>query len=455
MPRRTLPSIYCAVIALAACTVTVCLVAPMALAETVYRIGNVGDPGSLDPAQISASYEGRVVGDMFMGLVTEAADGSTVPGAAESWTIDDDGRTYSFKLRNHNWSDGAPVTAEDFVFALRRVVDPKSAAPYASQLYPIQNAERLNSGVLEGMGHLGVRALDRRTLQITLERPTPYFLELLTSFATYPVPKHLIERLGEAWTKPGAIVGNGAFVVTRWIPQTEVVSLKNTEFYAVSNVKIDKIIYYADENHEALLKRFRAGEIDYAANFPSAENAWLQENLAQSIRISPELGVNYYAVNVRRAFLSDVRVRQALSMAVDREAITEKMLKTGEIPAYSFVPPGTSNYGEPAHADWRDTPYDQRRAIAKRLMQDAGYGPDHPLRLTIRYNTSENYKMIAVAVQEMWSHINVEANLENSEVKVHYKMLEQGEFDIGRAGWTADYNDAQSFLLAFQSSAGV
>jgi oligopeptide transport system substrate-binding protein len=341
------------------------------------------------------------------------------------------------------------------VLALRRVVDPKSAAPYASQLYPIWNAEKLNSGALKGMEQLGVRAVDRRTLRITLESPTPYFLELLTSFATYPVPKHLIERLGNESTKPGAIVGNGAFVVTGWIPNTEVVSLKNTEFYDANNVMVDKIIYYADENQEALLKRFRAGEIDYAANFPSTEIGWLREHLAQSVRIGPELGINYYAVNFRRAPLSDVRVRRALSMAVDREGITDKMLKTGEIPAYSFVPPSTGNYGEPAHARWRDIPYDRRVITAKHLMQEAGYGPDHPLRLTIRYNTSENYKRVAVAVQQMWSHIGVGVNLENSEVKVHYDALEQGDFDIGRAGWTADYNDAQSFLLAFQTSAGV
>jgi oligopeptide transport system substrate-binding protein len=170
--------------------VVACAGAGLAHAETVFRIGNVGEPGSLDPGQISGSWENRVVGDMFIGLTTEAADGSMVPGAAESWAIDDDGRTYTFKLRDHKWSDGRAVTADDFVFTLRRFLDPGFAGRYAFVLYPIQNAEELNGGVLQGMDKLGVKALDDRTLQVTLESPTPYFLELLTNFATFPVPMH-------------------------------------------------------------------------------------------------------------------------------------------------------------------------------------------------------------------------------------------------------------------------
>ena len=427
----------------------------VARADAVFRIGNVGEPNSLEPGQITAQYEDRVVGDMFMGLVTEAADGSAVPGAAESWTIDDDGRTYTFKLREHNWSDGQPVTADDFVFALRRVLDPTFAAPYASVLYPIENAEELNNGSLRDQAQLGVSALDERTLRITLESPTPYFLELLTNFTAYPVPKHKVERLGAGWAKPGVIVGNGAFVVKEWVPNTEIVSVKNPEFWDADNVKIDKVIYYADEDQQALLKRFRAGEIDYAANFPSTELSWLRAHLAESVRISPELGINYYAINSRREPFKDPRVRRALSMAVDREAITDKVLKTGEIPAYSFVPPGTSNYGEPSQPSWRDTPYEQRVAEAGQLLRQAGYGPDRPLKLTIRYNTSGTYKMVAVAIQDMWKRIGVQASLENAEVKVHYNLLEQGDFDVGRAGMSADYNDAQNFLFLLQTSSGV
>jgi oligopeptide transport system substrate-binding protein len=423
-------------------------------AESVFRIGNVGEPGSLDPQQISSTYENRVVGDMFLGLTTEAADGSMVPGAAESWTIDDDGRVYTFKLRDHKWSDGQTVTADDFVFAFRRVLEPAFAGIYASLLYPIQNAEKLNTGVLQGMEKLGVRALDKGTLQITLESPTPYFLELLTNFVAFPVPKHTVEQLGNDWAKPGVIVGNGAYVVTEWIPNTQVVSVKNAAFYDAANVSIDKVVYYADENQEALVKRFRAGEVDYAANFPSGQVDWLREHIPAAIRISPHLGVNYYVVNVRRPPFDDARVRRALSMAVNREAITDQVLRTGEIPAYSFVPPGTSNYGDPSYPDWKDTPNEQRLVAARGLLAQAGYGPGTPLKLTIRYNTSENYKRVAIAIQAMWKQIDVHAELENSEVKVHYNMLEEGNFDIGRAGMTADYDDAQNFLFLLQSTSG-
>ena len=282
-----------------AAIVVACFGASLAQAETVFRIGNVGEPGSLDPQQISSTYENRVVGDMFLGLTTEAADGSMVPGAAESWTIDDDGRVYTFKLRDHKWSDGQTVTADDFVFAFRRVLEPSFAGIYASLLYPVQNAEKLNTGVLQGMEKLGVRALDEGTLQITLESPTPYFLELLTNFVAFPVPKHTVEQLGNDWAKPGAIVGNGAYVVTEWIPNTQVVLVKNAAFYDAANVSIDKVIYYADENQEALVKRFRAREVDYAANFPAGQIDWLRENLPAAVRISPHQGINYYVINVR------------------------------------------------------------------------------------------------------------------------------------------------------------
>ena len=222
------------------------------------------------------------------------------------------------------------------------------------------------------MEKLGVRALDEGTLQITLESPTPYFLELLTNFVAFPVPKHAVEQLGNDWAKPGAIVGNGAYLVTEWIPNTQVVLVKNPAFYDAANVSIDKVIYYADENQEALVKRFRARELDYAANFPSGQINWLREHLPAAIKISPHLGINYYAINVTRPPFDDARVRRALSMAVNREAITDRILGTGEIPAYSFVPPGTSNYGEPSYPDWRDTPYAQRLVDAAALLATGG-----------------------------------------------------------------------------------
>jgi oligopeptide transport system substrate-binding protein len=429
------------------------LLAATAQAEMVLRIGNVGEPETLDPHGAAGTWENRVIGDMFMGLTTEDVHAETVPGAAESWTVSDDGLTYTFKLRNHTWSDGVPVTADDFAYGLRRILDPGFPAKYASLLYPIANAELVKTGQ-EQIENLGVRAIDDKTLEIKLNSPTPYFIDQLTHYTAFPVPRHKVEELGADWIKPGNIVSNGPYTVVEWIPNSQITAVKNEKFHDAANVKVDKVIYYPDEDRNAVTKRFRAGEIDYAADFASEQIDWLKENLPAETRISPYLGIYYYPINNTRAPFSDERVRRALSMAIDREAIVDKVLKTGEIAAYSFVPPGTGNYGEPAYVEWKDLAYPERVAKAKALLEEAGFGPGNPLKLTLSYNTSENHKKIAIAVAAMWKQLGVEAELFNSEVKVHYNSLEENDFDVARAGWIADYNDPQNFLFLLQTSSG-
>jgi oligopeptide transport system substrate-binding protein len=439
--------------ALAGAAIGTLLLGATAQAETVLRIGNVGEPETLDPHGAAGTWENRIIGDMFMGLTTEGPAAETVPGAAESWTISDDGLTYTFKLRDHSWSDGVPVTAEDFAFGLRRILDPGFPAKYASLLYPIANAELVKTGQ-EQVEKLGVRAIDERTLEIKLANPTPYFIDQLTHYTAFPVPRHKVEELGADWIKPGNIVSNGAYTVVEWIPNSQITSVKNEKFYDAANVKVDRVVYYPDEDRNAVTKRFRAGEIDYAADFASEQIDWLKENLAAETKISPYLGIYYYPINNKREPFTDVRVRQALSMAIDREAIVDKVLKTGEIAAYSFVPPGTGNYGEPAYVEWTGASYPDRVAQAKALLQAAGFGADKPLNLTLSYNTSENHKKIAIAVAAMWKQLGVQAELFNSEVKVHYNSLEENDFDVARAGWIADYNDPQNFLYLLQTSTG-
>jgi oligopeptide transport system substrate-binding protein len=426
-----------------------------ALAAGELRIANSGEPDSLDPHHVEGTWENRIIGDMFMGLTTEAADGSVIPGAAESWQVSDDGTVYTFKLRDHTWSDGTPVTADDFVFALRRILDPAQAAEYASLLYTIKNAKPLNEGTMEGMDQLGVRALDPQTLEITLEGPTPYFIEQLTHYTAFPLPKHKVEELGDDWIKPGNIVGNGAYTVTEWLPNTHVKAEKNQAFYDADNVAIDTVYFYPAEERNAATKRFRAGEIDVQYDFASDQIDWLRENLPEETRIAPYLGIYYYAINTRKAPFDKQPLRQALAMAIDREAITDKILRTGEIPAYSFVPPGTGNYGAPAYVSWKDMPYEERVAKAKELMAEAGFGPDNPLKLTLRYNTSENHKKVAIAVAAMWKQLGIQTELFNAEVKVHYNDIQEGNFEVARAGWIADYNDAQNFLYLMDSATGV
>ena len=278
------------------------------------RIANSGEPDTLDPHHVSGVWENRIIGDMLMGLTTEAADGSVIPGAAESWEVSDDGTVYTFTLRDHSWSDGTPVTADDFVFALQRILDPAEAAEYASLLYTIKNAKALNEGAIEGMEQLGVQALDPKTLEITLESPTPYFVEQLTHYTAFPVPKHKVEELGDDWIKPGNIVGNGAYTVVEWLPNTPHQGWsRTTRSTTPTTSSIDSVTYYPAEERNAATKRFRAGEIDIQYDFASEQIDWLKENLPEETRISPWLGIYYYAFNTRKPPFDNKAVRQALA----------------------------------------------------------------------------------------------------------------------------------------------
>ncbi|MEM9440184.1 MAG: peptide ABC transporter substrate-binding protein [Pseudomonadota bacterium] len=452
MIREVLSSRKNAIGLLTATAIGLFALSPLTAAEL--RVANAGEPDTLDPHHASGTWENRIIGDMFLGLTTEAADASVVPGAAESWTVSDDGLVYTFTLRDHNWSDGVPVTADDFVFAMRRLLAPETAAKYASILYTLKNAKALNEGAMDDMASLGVKAIDEKTLEITLEYPAPYFIEQLTHYTAFPIPKHKIEELGEDWVKPENIVSNGAYTVTEWVPNTHVKSVKNEAFYDAANVAIDTVTYFPAEERNAATKQFRAGEIDMQYDFASEQIDWLKENLPSETRISPYLGIYYYPINTSKPPFDNTDVRQALAMAIDRTAITDKVLKTGELPAYSFVPPNAGDYGEPAYVDWKDMAYEDRVAKARELLEGAGYGPDRPLELQLRYNTSENHKKVAIAAAAMWKAIGVQAELFNAEVKVHYNDLQQGNFEIARAGWIADYNDPQNFLYLMETDTG-
>jgi oligopeptide transport system substrate-binding protein len=421
-------------------------------AQTTLRSANMGEPASLDPHFISGVWENRITGDLFLGLTTESAEGKVIPGAAEKWSISPDGKTYTFTIRDHKWSDGQPVTAGDFDYALHRILAPETPAKYASLLYPILNAEKFKKGETK---ELGVRAVDAKTLQITLANPTPFFLALLTHYTAFPVPKHVVEKFGKDWVKPGNFVSNGAYVMTEWQANDHIKAIKNANFYDAANVKIDNILWYPGEDRAAAARRFRAGEIDMATDFASDQLDQLRRDLPKETRISPYLGIYYYAFNTQKKPFDDKRVRQALSMAIDRSVITDLVLKSGELPGWSFVPPGTDNYtAEPAYVSFKNMTQADRDKRAKELMTQAGFTTDKPLKLTIAYNTSENHKLIAIAIQSMWKAVGVQAELFNTEVAVHYNNMQQGNFDVGRAGWIADYNDPQNFLYLMQTSTG-
>jgi oligopeptide transport system substrate-binding protein len=418
-----------------------------AMAVTL-NMHNGGDPGSLDPHKVSGDWENRVVGDYLEGLVTEDAFAKPIPGQAESWEMSEDGTVYTFHLRDDIfWTDGEPVTAEDFVYALQRLMDPATASEYAYLQYPIKNALPINSGEITDFSQLGVKAIDDKTLEITLENPTPFFLDALMHYTAYPVPKHLVEEFGDAWTDMENIVANGPYKIVEWIPGSYVRSVKNEDYYDAENVQIDEVFYYVLEDQAAALNRYRAGEFDILTDFPADQYAWMQENLPGQAHVEPFLGVYYYVLNQETEPLNDPRIREALSISIMRDVIGPEVLGTGELPAYGWVPPGTGNYvDEPYMPEWVELPYEDRVARATELMTEAGYGPDNPLTLQLRYNTNDNHQRIAVAIAAMWEPIGVNVELFNSEVAVHYDALRAGDFQVGRAGWLLDYNDPVNTL---------
>ena len=423
----------------------------VAYAEGTLKIGNMGEPRSLDPHFVEGTWEARIVGELFLGLTTESADGSIIPGQAKRWKISKDGTVYTFTMRDNKWSDGTPVTAGDFEYAMKRILNPKTAAGYASLLYSIKNAEEVNSGKMP-LDKLGVKALDDKTLQITLTSPKPYFLAQLAHFTAYPVPKKDINKYGKDWAKDKRMVSNGPYKLAEWTPNAEIKLVKNPNFYDAKHVSIDTVYFYPQEDRAAMLKRVRAGEVDVSTDFASSDLKWLKKNLPNYVHIAPYLGTYYYPMNVQDKALKDPRVRKALAMSINREVLTQKVLGSGEVPAYSFVPPNTGTYGQPSYVSWKKWPQAKKTAEAKKLMSEAGYGTAHPLTLTLSYNTSENHKKIAIAIAAMWkSALGVHTKLLNTEVKVHYANLKKRDYQIARAGWVGDYNDPQNFLFLLES----
>lgn len=428
------------------------LMAGLASAATI-NIHNGGDPTSLDPHKLSGDWENRIAGDIFEGLVTEDPKAEPIPGQAAEWTVSDDGLVYTFTLRDGvQWSDGAPVTADDFVFAFQRLMNPETAAVYAYLQYSIKNAEAINTGEVTDLDELGVKAIDDKTVEITLERPTPYFIGALTHYTAYPLPKHLLEKVGDDWVKIDNIVTNGPYTPVDWVPGSHVTTVKNEGYYAADEVSIDGAKFFVLEDESAALKRYRAGEFDILTEFPTDQFAWMEENLPGQAQVAPYAGLYYYVINHNKPPFDNADVRKALSMSINREVIGPQILGTGELPAYSWVPPGMANYADPYTVDWKDMPYGEKVAEARSLLTGAGFDADNPLKLQLRYNTNENHKRIAVAIASMWKPLGIDVELYNTETKVHYDELQRGVLDVARAGWLADYNDADNFLNLLKST---
>lgn len=417
------------------------------------RRGNASDPDTLDPQKSSTFYEANILNDLFEGLMSMDASGTPIHGAAISHTVSPDGLVWTFKLRDTAWSDGVPVTADDFVFSFQRILNPKTAAKYASLLYPIKNAQGVNEGKLPPSA-VGVKALDAKTVEITLERPTPYLLELLTHSTCQPVPKHVVEKAGDQWVKPGTMVANGSYVLAEWVPNTRIKLVKNPHYYDAQNVPIATVIYLPISDESVELQRYRAGEIDYTDSLPARALPALKAEFGAAVHVHSTFESHYILVNVHKKPFDDLRVREALSLAVDREAIANQILNAGQLPAYSFVPPEMANYAEHGELKFKGEPMEARREKARALLKAAGFGAAHPLHLTYRYRDSLDSRRIAIALQDMWKQIGVAAELFNSEGRVHFNALRTQDFEVAHANWVADYNDAENYLFLFMSTSG-
>ncbi|WP_107852793.1 ABC transporter substrate-binding protein [Oceanimonas marisflavi] len=417
--------------------------------------GNGSEPASLDPHKVEGVPESNVLRDLFEGLVNSGPDGEVVPGVAERWETKDN-LVYVFHLRDDaKWSNGDPVTAADFEYALRRAVDPATASPYSWYLEKatILNATEVVNGN-KPASELGVKALDEHTLEITLASPVPYFVSMLSLAPTYPVHRATVEKHGDEWTRVGNMVSNGAYRLSNWVVNERIELARNPEYWNNADTVVDKVVYLPIASQNAEMNRFLSGELDMTYDIPLEHFKRLQKEHPDAIRVGGYVGTYYYVFNTQKPPFNDARVRNALSYAIDRDIIAHKVMGQGERPAYTLAPEVVNGFTPPA-VDWAGWTQQQRDEKARALIEAAGYGKDKPLRFELLYNTNDNHRKVAVAIASMWKkHLGVEVELVNQEWKTYLDTKTQGNFDVARAGWIADYNEASSMLDLMQSSHG-
>jgi len=421
--------------------------------STTLNRGNGPDIKSLDPAFVEGNWEAWMLGDMIMGLTTEGPDSRPVPGAATNWSVSADGLSWTFHLRNHVWSDGAPVTSADFVTAWRRDLDPKTAAPYAYNLWVVKNAKAISSGTMPPSS-LGIAAPDDKTLVITLEHPAAYFPELLDHQVAFPIPRHSFLKLGDAWAQQANYVVNGPYVLKEWVPNDHVTLLRNPKFYDAAHVRIETVNYWVTADSEAGLRAFRAGQLDTLNPFPNDQISWMRTNIPRSLKIAPYLGVAYLALNFQRKPFQDIRLREAINLAFNREGLAGQVRRIGETPAYAIVPPGVANYSGGAALDFKTMPYAERVRKAQGLMRAMGYSETHRLHLGYTTSTNPDSRRTGAALQNMLKAIYIDISIEAVEGQVFLVTMQNHDFDIGGPSWIADFNDASNFLDLLRSNKG-
>ena len=416
------------------------------------------DPKTLDPQLNSATGAGSLINNMYEGLMREV-DSKLLPAMAESYEVSEDGLKYTFHLRESRWSDGKSVSAHDFKYAWLRALDPKVASEYAFQMFYIRGAREYYEG-RGGAEDVAIRVADDRTIEVELETPTPYFLNLTAFYTYFPVRRDVVEKAPEKWAvDPDLAVSNGPFKLTRYATSDEIILEKNDGYWGAEDVKLSKIVTLIIGDSMTALTAYEQDEIFILDTMPSQEVMRLQME-DPTFQVLPMLGTYYYIFNVDREPTDDADVRKALSMAIDRKAIAERVKKGGEIPARGFIPEGLydseGNEFRKSAGDYYIDPEGADLIGARALMARAGYpnGEGFP-KLTLLYNTSDSHKAIAEAIQAMWREgLGIQVELMNQEWAVFQDTVKLGNFQVGRASWIGDYVDPMTFLELWTSYSG-
>lgn len=423
-----------------------------ATAENTLLVGSGPEVLGLDPQLVTGVTEFSILGALFEGLVE--LDGKTlapVPGVAERWEISDEGRTVTFHLRaDAKWSDGSALTAEDFVASYRRLLTPSLAAGYAYLLDPVVNAAAFRRGEIANFAQVGIAAPDARTLRFTLAAPAPQFLASLALPPLAPVPAAVIARHGgvasrdNRWTDPANFAGNGPFRLAEW-RRNQVLAVNRSETYwDAAAVRLAAVKFFPTDSLETEERMFRAGQLHVTNALPIGRLAAHQKEHPEMVRNDTAFGTDFYRLNVSRPELADARVRRALALALDRRAIAQRVLRGARAAAGTLVPPGLPGYRGP-----EGVPVDF--AEARRLLAEAGHAGGAGLPpIEILFNTSEQHRIVAEAVQAIWQReLGLEVRLQNQENSVVLQSRAAGEYQIVRSSWVGDYLDATSFLEVF------
>ncbi|HWR05299.1 peptide ABC transporter substrate-binding protein [Sporomusa sp.] len=420
--------------------------------EQVFRYALEAEPATLDPAKSTAIPESLVELQIFEGLTRLDAKDQPAPGVAEKWDVSPDGLKYVFHLRaNAKWSNGEPVTAQDFAFAWQRTLSPEVASENAYMLFPVKNAQAYNEKKLTA-DQLGVKALDDRTLEVTLEKPTAYFLSLVAFHAFYPVHQKTVTASPDKWANEvTTLIGNGPFKISNWTHSGKIDFIKNDQYWDTAAVKLTKMEWPISDSQTTRLAMVENNQVDMMVEPPVVEHDRLTQ--AGLLKISPYLGIYYYVFNTQAAPFDNPQVRKAFAQAISREALVKNVIKGGKKPAYAWVAPGLTN---PATSkDFREEGGNyaiEDAAQAKKLLAEAGYPDGKGLPpVTLMFNTSELHKSIAEAMQEMWKqNLSVAVNLTNQESKVFLEARDHGDYQIARASWVGDYADPMTFIDVFK-----